>query len=113
MPGQTDNQVQFAADCFDVATQGRQNHVGVFLDLGHGQRLDIQRGGGGGTHDPPPLNLDIIDGYHATSVSANCPVTAAKAWMPGTSQREDTLRAFCPGITNSQDEFIISTRICC
>jgi hypothetical protein len=58
MLGQTDNQVQLAADCFDVAAQGRQNHVGVFLDLGHGRLLDIQRGGNiepSLAGDPPQL----------------------------------------------------------
>jgi hypothetical protein len=45
MLGQTDNQVQFAADRFDGAAQGRQDHVCVFLDLGHGRLPAIQRGG--------------------------------------------------------------------
>jgi len=45
MLGQTDNQVQFAADRFDVAAQGRQDHVCLFLELGHGRLPAIQRGG--------------------------------------------------------------------
>jgi hypothetical protein len=77
--GQTDNQVQFAADRFDVAAQGRQIHVGLFLDLGHGRLLDIQGGGDielSLAGDPPQLAqaLDILLQRAAAGVDALLPI---------------------------------------
>src|SRR5690606_8560808 len=40
---QRDGEFEFAADRLDVASQRRQVHIGLLLDLGDGGLLDLQR----------------------------------------------------------------------
>ena len=66
-PGQTDDQIQLAADRLHVASQRRKIHVGLLLNLRHRGLLDLQRTGDVGlrlARDTPKLAQALDLRFH-------------------------------------------------